>query len=549
MKRFAALITALAMVLTMIFAVPVSAAETAAPAVTGWEVSTGHGGEVRGSGYSTTDEQYITLTVKFDKEIKIADNKAAYDEFTVMLNKGVSDLPLTITSEPAYTGGDAYPVYGNLSAGADGKSVVFKLYYGFAPYASRLTIEPSGSVTQITGTDGTSVSWKNVDLYVPNGVTFTTVSRTVGSSEGTCVSVTKQVNVPADSTRMMIHVLFLKNGKPVGETDTYGSNLTTHFHDYLSLGADGYVKLFKGWFANKFGSDYTISTNGAQFTVTAKNAEDGEVLDLLVYAYPQDRDTGADKTALESSIASAENIDSSQYTAASYYKVKTALAEAEAADNCIYYLQRDIDSAKSALDSAVSGLEAKTQYNDDTNFPFTDVAYDRWSRSAIVYTYNRGFLSGTGSSTFSPAVPMSRAMLVTVLYRMDGASYSGQNPFSDVSDGQYYSQAVGWAASNGIVSGTSASTFSPDSTITREQMASIFYRYAAYKGYDTSSSAPLTQYADSSDVSSYAVLPMQWAVGSGIITGTSASTLSPQTGASREQAALIIERFVEKFAA
>ena len=144
---------------------------------------------------------------------------------------------------------------------------------------------------------------------------------------------------------------------------------------------------------------------------------------------------------------------------------------------------------------------------------------------------------------------MSRAMLVTVLYRMDGASYSGQNPFSDVPDGQYYSQAVGWAASNGIVSGTSASTFSPDSTITREQMASIFYRYAAYKGYDTSSSAPLTQYADSSDVSSYAVLPMQWAVGSGIITGTSASTLSPQTGASREQAALIIERFVEKFAA
>ncbi|MGI6205198.1 MAG: S-layer homology domain-containing protein [Anaerovoracaceae bacterium] len=546
MKKFAALLLSAVMIMTGMFALPVFADDSTAPAVTDWDVYTSHGGTVVGSGYSTCDEQYVTMTVTFDKNIVIADPVKAYDEFTVMLNKDVSEQPITITSTKEYTNGDAYPVYGTLSAGSDGKSVVFKLYYGFAPYASRLTIEPVSTITQITGEDGTPVSWENVDLYIPNGVTFSTVSRTVGTSS-TCASVTKQVSAPSDSTRMMIHVLFLKNGEPVGETDTYGSNLTTHFHDYLTLGADGYVSLLKGWFTNKFGSDYTLTTNGSQFTVTANNAEEGEVLDLMVYAYPQDRDTGADKTALESSISKAENIDSSQYTVASYTNLKSKLAEAKAADNCIYYLQSQIDEVKSELDTAISNLEIKTAENDDTNFPFTDVSTDRWSRGAIVYVYNKNLFSGTSATTFDPSASMSRAMLVTVLYRMDGASYSGANSFSDVSSGSYYYDAVGWAAANGIVSGTSATTFSPDNAITREQMACIFYRYAQYKGFSTSETAELSKYTDASSVSSYATTAMSWAVGSGLISGTSSTELSPQLGATREQTAAIIQRFSEKY--
>ncbi|MGI6205205.1 MAG: S-layer homology domain-containing protein [Anaerovoracaceae bacterium] len=329
---------------------------SAAPTVTGWDVSTSHGGEVRGSGDYQCDEQYITMTVTFDQNIEIADPVKAYDEFTVVLNKKVAKTPITITSTPQYTNHKAYPVYGKLSKGDDGKSVVFKLYYGLAAYDARLTIEPVSTITQITGEDGTPVSWENVDLYVPNGVSFSTVSRTVGTSS-TCASVTKQVNVPSDTTRGHVHVLFLKNGQPVGKLDKYGSNLTTYFNEYLSMSADDYVETNKYNFY-KF-SKYKLTVNGSQFTVTAKKAEEGEVLDLIVYAYPQDRDTGADKTALESSISEAENIDPSQYTAESYSTLKSKLAEAKAADNCIYYLQSHIDEAKSELDDAISNLKTK----------------------------------------------------------------------------------------------------------------------------------------------------------------------------------------------
>ena len=331
MKKTASVILSIVMIMTLWIPYSFVCAADSAPQVAGWAVSSDHGGEVRGD---NTDDQFITMIVTFDQEIQIADSQKAYNEFSVMLNNKID-----ITSQPAYTNGQEWPVYGSLKRGDDKKSVVFDLHYGYAPYASYLTIIPTGQITQITGTDGTPVVWKDVSMYFPNGVTFTTLEQIVGNSESnTPSSVTARVYAPSDSTRMMIHVLLLRNGLSAREPDSYGSNITTHFHDYLNLTAAGYANLFKGWFNGAFGNDYDILINGEEITVTSKTVNDGEVLDLRIYAYPQDRDTGADKTELNSAVSRAETFDPSGYTASSYQRMMDQAARAKAISSSMYYI-------------------------------------------------------------------------------------------------------------------------------------------------------------------------------------------------------------------
>ena len=151
---------------------------------------------------------------------------------------------------------------------------------------------------------------------------------------------------------------------------------------------------------------------------------------------------------------------------------------------------------------------------------------------------------GTTSTTFAPKDTLTRAMLVTVLYRMAGSpAVDAPSGFTDVADGQWYSDAIAWAAANGIVNGVSETSFDPDAAITREQMAAILYRYAAYWELDVSAEADLSAYADASSVSGYAQAAMQWAVANGVINGTSATTLEPAGTATRAQAATVLVRF------
>lgn len=514
-------------------------AESQAPSVLDWQVSTDHSGENR----NDTDDQYITMTVTFDQEILIADPKKAYDELSVKLNDSI-----VITSEEVFSNGEDWPVHGSLKRGDDGRSVVFDLHYGYAPYASHLTITPVNQITQITGTDGRAVIWKDVSLYVPNGVTFSTLSQTVGDrASSRPASVTVKVNAPSDSTRMMIHVLFLKNGEPAGEKDSYGSNLTTHYHDYLTLTAEGYAALFRGWFNNAYGNDYDILINGDEITVTSKTAADGDVLDLKVFAYPRDREMETDKSGLNRAIEEASSFDPAAYTVASYGLMKDQLRRAEALAASAYYTQEEVNQAEEALSEKIRRLEERNEWNDDSAFPFVDIAPERWSRGAVVYAYNRHLFNGTSDDVFSPEMPMNRAMLVTVLYRMEGAGPAEANmPFTDVAENSYYYDAVKWASSKGIVKGMTEDSFGPEEGLKREQMAAILYRYSEYKGFDTSAAASLDGFQDASRIGEYALIPMKWAVGEKLITGISASELSPLTGATREQVATILMRYCQK---
>ena len=180
--------------------------------------------------------------------------------------------------------------------------------------------------------------------------------------------------------------------------------------------------------------------------------------------------------------------------------------------------------------------------------PFTDVREADWFYDDVVYAYENGLFSGTSDTTFSPNASMTRAMLVTVLYRLEGQpTVSGRSGFSDVKLNSYYEDAVTWAADNGIVNGTGATMFSPNANVTREQMAAILYRYAQYKQYGTTASAGLNGFSDAAKVSAYAKAPLSWAVAEKLVNG-SEGRLLPTGNATRAQVAAILHRFVENVA-
>jgi hypothetical protein len=179
---------------------------------------------------------------------------------------------------------------------------------------------------------------------------------------------------------------------------------------------------------------------------------------------------------------------------------------------------------------------------------FSDVAEGAWYYDAVRFVVSLGLFEGTGGGKFSPEAAMTRAMLVTVLYRLAGSpAVSGDNPFTDVKNGQWYTDAVVWANQNGIVTGYGGGLFGTNDNITREQLAAILYRYAEYKDYDVSAAADLAAYSDAGSVSSWAEAAMRWANAEGLITGVTATALSPSGNATRAQVAMILMRFVNQF--
>lgn len=181
----------------------------------------------------------------------------------------------------------------------------------------------------------------------------------------------------------------------------------------------------------------------------------------------------------------------------------------------------------------------------EVKLPFTDVSTSDWFYDDVAFVYENGLFSGTDSRSFSPNASMTRAMLVTVLYRLEGEpTVTGRSSFTDVRSGAYYEKAVIWAAANGIVTGTDSTSFSPDAKVTREQLAAILYRYAQYRKLDTDASAKLNSFTDAGSVSAYASEALGWAVSEGLINGASGK-LMPKGDATRAQVAAILHRFVK----
>lgn len=181
-----------------------------------------------------------------------------------------------------------------------------------------------------------------------------------------------------------------------------------------------------------------------------------------------------------------------------------------------------------------------------SGLPFGDVKSADWFYNDVKYVYEKGMMAGTAADVFAPNATTTRAMIVTILYRLEGSpAVTGTSAFADVPAGQWYTDAVNWAAANQIVKGTSATTFAPNASITREQMAAILYRYAQYKGYDVTKKADLSGYSDNGQVSAYAKDALAWANAAKLINGVTNTTLAPQGNATRAQVSAILHRFCD----
>ncbi len=176
---------------------------------------------------------------------------------------------------------------------------------------------------------------------------------------------------------------------------------------------------------------------------------------------------------------------------------------------------------------------------------YTDLDPSLWYHIGVDYVLNRGMMIGVSNSKFAPSTNVTRAMLVTVLWRAEGKPAAGNTTFTDLEDGQYYVDAVKWASANGVVNGYSDTTFAPNAAITREQFAAIMYRYAKAKGYDVSvgENTNILSYTDYSKISEYAIEAMQYTLGSGLIKGRTETTLNPKDNTTRAEMATILYRF------
>ena len=179
--------------------------------------------------------------------------------------------------------------------------------------------------------------------------------------------------------------------------------------------------------------------------------------------------------------------------------------------------------------------------------PFTDVFEKDWFYDDAMFVYKNGLMLGTSKTLLSPHGTVTRGMMATILWRMEGSlAPKGENSFTDVEAGMWYTDAITWAAENGIFAGYSMDKFGPDDPITREQLTAIFYRYADYKGYKLTITGNLDKFEDADKITDYAKTVMQWAVGNGLIKGKSENLLDPQGTATRAEISAMLHRFVEK---
>jgi uncharacterized repeat protein (TIGR02543 family) len=332
-------------------------------------------------------------------------------------------------------------------------------------------------------------------------------------------------------------------------TITFNANGGSVTPAYAQTGADGKLAslptptqsgyTFNGWFtAASGGISVTTSTVFTQdatiYAQWTRNSNGGGGGSSLTY-YTVTFDSNGGSAVTGKSVASGGTVSKPAdptrdgYTFAGWYT--------DEAGTTAY----DFSSKVTGNLTLYAGWEKQT-----TN-PFTDVGENDWFYDAVGYAYLNGLMNGTSDTTFSPNATSSRAMIVTVLWRIAGSpAATGTNAFTDLTQ-DWYRQAVQWAVENGITNGVSADAFDPDAAVTREQLAALLYRFAAYMGYDITQANDLSGYSDAGLISDFAKDAMAFANAMGFITGDTETTLSPGTGSTRAVLATVLMRLCEAY--
>ncbi|MBC8537174.1 S-layer homology domain-containing protein [Clostridiales bacterium BX7] len=211
----------------------------------------------------------------------------------------------------------------------------------------------------------------------------------------------------------------------------------------------------------------------------------------------------------------------------------------------------ELDGGKYTFTMPGSAVTVKAVFAPDgsaTGLPFADVRENDWYLGAVRYVYEAGMMNGVAADAFAPNATLTRGMIAQVLYNLESRPAVTGSAFDDVAAGAWYASAVNWAASKQIVGGYGGGLFGPEDSITREQMAATLLRYAGYKGYDVSQRGDLSAFADGAETSAWAVESMQWAVGTGLLSGRENAVLDPTGTATRAEVAQILMNFCEKIA-
>ena len=298
---------------------------------------------------------------------------------------------------------------------------------------------------------------------------------------------------------------------------------------------------FRGWYGNghlyaagqtvQITKDTTFvaqwSDNTPYYTITVKDAENGTVT-----CYAKSAAKGADVT-LNVKADVGYQLDKLTVTDASGNVI-----DVEKVNNTTYTFV--MPGSKVTVEAVFAPTSVEP-----SDLPFTDVSTSDWFYGAVKFVYENGLMDGVGNNLFAPNATLNRAMAVTILYRLEGSpAVTTDAGFNDVAAGTWYTDAVNWAAANNIVNGVEGNNFDPTGSLTREQMATVLYRYAQYKGADVSASGDISGFVDSANVSSWAADAVKWAVGSGLVNGVEGNALAPQGTSTRAQAATVLMRFV-----
>ena len=289
---------------------------------------------------------------------------------------------------------------------------------------------------------------------------------------------------------------------------------------------------------------YTVNGELPTVSVTSYTLSDGDAI-LLYYTDDWTKDPNANGIDPADQAAADKVADLIAAIGTVTDASGDKIAAARTAYNKLTDAQKELVSNYHKLTAAEAEYAALTA---PVSLPFTDVT-GHWALDSIRKVYDLGLMTGTKATQFSPDTTLSRAMLVTILYRLEGSpAVSSASVYTDVAAGTWYTNAVAWAAQHGITVGYGNGKFGPTDDITREQMATILLRYAQYKSYDTTASADLRAYNDAGSISAWALEALQWANGAGLISGRSSTLLAPAGSTTRAETAVILVRFLEQIA-
>lgn len=362
----------------------------------------------------------------------------------------------------------------------------------------------------------------------PNYVGSATVSFTISKATVTVTVDDKEAYVGSDMPELTYTVSGLASGESLAVNPTLTCNADMDKPGEYAITASGAAVPATGNY------NETITYVPGTLTVNRRPINVGPTYDIDVV----DSDNGSVKASLGN--ASEGSVITLTVTPDDGYKLGSITVIDENGDEV--EVRRSGSEYKFTMPD--SDVRVSARFVRDTGaLPFNDVNAGDWFYDYVEYVYNNGIMDGVDNGVFSPNTETTRGMVVTILYRLAGEpNVRGGNDFSDVASGAYYADAVTWASNAGIVNGTSATTFSPNALVTREQFAAMLYRYMSYIGEDVSASTNLNRYTDAGSVSAYAETAMSWAVAEGIINGRTATTLAPAGNCTRAEVAAMITR-------